>query len=197
VYAAVLIAAITIALSFFVYSQIHYSVTQESVYSFRTYSVFGNPSLLYIEINSSSPSPLSELRVDQASSLSGILALEGSSYGTISSLCGPGTTTFFSVSTTSGLLKVSADGPAWIDGSEETASPVDAGIHEVIIADASSCTVTLPDGGVVSFNSSAVTSVAEVASSSSSVSRLILIPYETNGHSLTAVFSGAIETVAF
>ena len=113
-YSAVLIVAVTLALSSFVFSEVRFPVSDRPVYSFNSYAVLGSPSMLHVQVNSSSPSALSELRVDDASSLSGILALEGSLYSSVKTLCATGATTFFSVNTTRGSLTVKDNGVTWI-----------------------------------------------------------------------------------
>jgi hypothetical protein len=191
----VVIVAVTIALSSLVYSQMHFPVTAHPVFSFETYSVAGSPSILHVQVNSSSQAELAELRVDEASSSSGILALIGSSYGTLRSLCASNATTFFSVTTTQGTIQVSGDGSSWIDGAEEGTAQVPAGQHELIISDASTCEVTLPGGEAVGYLSPPVSSVPEITSSPETMA--ILVPYETSSHTITAVFDGAIETIGF
>jgi hypothetical protein len=71
-YSAVLIVAITLALSSFVYSEVRVPVRDRPIYSLRSFTVLGSPSMLHVQVNSSSPSVLTELRVDGASSSSGI-----------------------------------------------------------------------------------------------------------------------------
>ena len=195
VYSAVLIVAVTLAISSVVYSQLHFPVDSRPVYSFEAYSVVGAPSILHVQVNSSSQSALDELRVDGASSSSGILALMGSSYGTLGSLCGRNATTFFSVNTTQGTILVSSDGASWIDGVEERSAQVTPGVHELIISDALTCDVVLPGGETAGYPSPSVSSVPEI--SSAPLSFVLLVPYETSSHTVTAVFNGAIETFGF
>jgi hypothetical protein len=191
----VLIVAITLALSSFVYSEVRAPVRDQPVYAFRSFPVLGSLSILHAQVNSSTPSVLSELRVDDASSSSGILALEGSRYSSLQSLCAPYAATFFSVNTTRGSLTVDDNGATWIDGIEEASSQVEPGIHELVISGASVCTVTLPDGQSAVYPSGSVSTVPEVTTSPESL--LLLIPFQAGGHTITAVFEGAIETYGF
>jgi len=195
VYSAVAIVAITVALSSAVYSQAHFSVGTRPVFSFETYSVVGSPSILHLQVNSSSPSELSEVRLDEASSYSGVLALGPSGYSTLESLCAGGVATFFSVNTTAGALSVSSNGEAWIDGVQGTSAQVGPGLHELVISDASVCTVILPDGRSVQYPSASVSTVPRIGDSQFTTT--LLVPFNNSGHSITAVFGSAIEVVDF
>ena len=194
-YSAVAIVAITVALASAVYSQVHFGVVAGPVFSFESYSVMGVPSILHLEINSSSPSAISELRVDGASSLSGILELVPTGYSDVGSLCSPDAATFFSVNTTAGVLQVSSDGESWIDGVGGSVAQVGPGVHEIIISDASTCTITLPNGGQATYPSPSVLTIPRIGESE--LSTVLLIPYYTSGHEATAVFTGGIEDVDF
>lgn len=103
-----------------------------------------------VVLNASSATTVSSLSVDSASSGSGVLALAGSRYLASSSLCGANVTTFFSVlASQAGTLSVSSDGESWVSGTWAVAAPVSAGWQEVIIQDASTCTVELPGGATL------------------------------------------------
>ncbi len=194
-YAGLTIVAITFALSFLVYSEVHVSVRSQPVYSFESYSVYGTTSFLHLSINASGPTALSQFRVDGASSSSGILELTSSGYQIAETLCSSGATSFFSVDSPSGILTVGSSGPVWIDGTESASAHVAAGWHEIVVSDSSSCQVTLPGGEQVSYPSQAVSSMPVVQEGPGSFDSMI--PFVTSGHLITAVFDGAIETYAF
>lgn len=195
VYAGVLIVSVTLALSAYVYSQAHYSVTSQPVYVDRSFDVYGSPSILHLQVNSSAPTTVGEERVDAASSSQGILRLTSSGYAAGNSLCASGESTFFSVNSTSGPLKVSTDGSSWIDGVESRLLVVGAGWHEVIIDDGKSCSLTLPDGSQPVYPSPSISGVARFSSLRQSF--LFLVPYLHSGHVVTLVFSGSVEQYAF
>jgi hypothetical protein len=191
----VVIVAITVALASLAYSQVHFSVGQRPVYSYSSYSVFGEPSILHLQLNSSAPSQLKELRLDGASSLTGVLVVTSSGYSSLQSLCSATATSFFSVNTTAGVLRVLTDGQAWIDGSEASSAQVGAGTHEVIIAGGSQCTLTLPGGATAAYPSPSISTIPRVGESE--LSATVLVPFETSGHRITAVYDGGIEVVDF
>jgi len=195
VYSAVVIVAITVALASLVYSGVRFSPEARPVYSFESYSVLGDPSVLHLQINSSMPSEISELRLDDASSLSGILALTPSGYVSVGELCGSGVTTFFSVNTTAGSILISGGGQAWIDGVAESGAQVSAGIHELMIADASACTIALPGGLVAAYPSPWVSTIPRIGQSE--LDAVVLVPYSGTGHSVTAVFGSGVEVFDF
>lgn len=196
VYAVALIVAMTVALAAFAYSQAHYPVSRQPVYSLSSYSIFGSPSVLHLQVNSSAQVSLSEVRIDSASSETGVLALVGEDYASVDSLCGPGETTFFSVnSTVAGSIRITGNGSTWIDGEAGPEVTVGPGLHEVMISDSAGCAVVLPGGVTVSFPSAQVSNVPEFFTSASSV--LLLIPYFASPHLITLVLSGGIETLDF
>lgn len=194
-YSAVIVAAVTLALSCAVYSLADFQVSPSPVYSVSSFSVYGSPSLLHLQVNSTARTAPAELRIDNGSSLSGILELTASGYSETSSICGPGSTTFFSVRTGSGTLSVSGAGTAWIDGRRASSALVEPGFHELIISNGAGCSVSLPGGGLVSGPSAAVSSIP--VESMNQLSYLFFIPYYTGGHVVTVIFDGGTEVVGF
>ena len=196
VYAVAMIVAMTVALAAFAYSQAHYPVSRETVYSLSSYSILGSPSILHLQVNSSVRVSLSEVRLDSASSESGVLALVGGGYTTVESLCGPRETTFFSVEVAAGgAIQVEGNGSSWIDGEAGPEVKVEPGVHEIMISNSPGCRVELPGGAIASFPSAQVSSAPEYSTSSSSA--VLLIPYVASPHSVTLVLSGGIETFDF
>lgn len=194
-YAGLLIVAVTLAVSYFVYSEVRFPVQRQPVFSEDSYAIYGAPSFLRLQVNSSAPSQVEELAVDGAYSADGVLALGGGGYGTGGSLCGDGVTTFFSVNSTAGVLSVNSTGPSWIDGASAASAQVAAGWNEVSISNSTGCTVTLPDGQIVSYPSPQVSAVPLVGDGGSSF--LFYVPYDTGGHTVAVTIGGEVETYAF
>lgn len=195
VVSAALIAAITLALAGAAYSLADFHPSPVPVYTESSYSIYGAPSFLHVEVDSTSPSSPVELRLDGASSLSGILALTANGYAVTGGLCSSGETTFFSVLSGVGEVTVSGSGTTWIDGVEAPSSLVEAGWHEVVIADGSDCTIGLPGGALVRGPSPAVSSIP--AESSSPRTFVFFVPYNSGGHAATIVFDGGTVALGF
>jgi len=189
------VAAVTLATSYMVYSLVTFHVSPAPVYSESSFSIYGSPSFLHLRVNATSGTSPVEFRIDGASSLSGILRLTTSGYSNFGGLCAPGSTTFFAVLTAGGTLTVSGSGKSWIDGVAISAAQVQPGWHELIILNGSGCSVTLPGGGQATVTSSMVSSIP--VESSSNRSFLFLIPYYTPGHVATIIFDGGTEVVDF
>lgn len=195
VYSALIIVAVTVALSYTVYSQAKFPVEAQPVYASTQYEVYGTPSVLNLEVTSSAPSSVAEFRIDEASSLSGILELSGAGYSTTKSLCGSGVTTFFSVYTKSGVLEVADNGAAWIDGTRTASLSVTQGWHEVMISNSSICQVTLPGGDTPLYPSNLISAVPLKQTGQQSF--LFLVPFTTSGHEIVIAFAGRVETYGF
>ncbi|MDV3276957.1 MAG: hypothetical protein LYZ69_00645 [Nitrososphaerales archaeon] len=195
VYSALIIVAVTLALSYTVYSQARFPVQAQPVYSSSEYEVYGAPSVLTLEVTSSAPSSVAEFRLDAASSLNGILDLSGSGYSTTDLLCGPGFTTFFSVYSGAGVLEVAANGATWIDGDSTASLSVTQGWHEVTISNSSTCQVTLPGGVTPTYPSSLLSAVPMEQTASQSF--VFLVPFRTSGHEISIAFTGRVETYGF
>lgn len=196
VYSNLLIIAVILSLSYFIYSQgPRPDPSGHLVYHNTVHEFFGSPSLALLRINSSGPDKVVELDVDQASSREGILSLQGSSYIAIQSLCTAHGTTFFSVYTPlPGDLIVNASGQSWIDDHLAKSIPVEAGWHELIISHASTCTIVLPGGQALSSVTSNVSSIPVIGRFTSSAFRLYL-PFEGARHQINIIFSGGIDVI--
>jgi hypothetical protein len=136
-----------------------------------------------------------ELDIDEASSSVGILALVGSSYTQVSSLCAEGATTFFSVySAASGELVVKADGGSWVDGYSGTSLRVSAGWHEIILGGARNCEITLPGGRTLSSLGSEVNSIPVIGRPESR-SFTVYLPFAGSRHQLQVLFTGGVDSL--
>jgi hypothetical protein len=194
-YSAAVVVAITLAVSYAVYSLAVFPVSPVPVYSTSSFSVYGSPSFLHLQVNSTSRTWPAEIRLDGSSSLVGLLALTASGYSNADSLCAPGKTTFFSVHTASGVLSISGSGASWIDGVNASSALVREGWHEVVISNGYGFSVTLPGGLRESGPSSTLSTLP--MESVVSQSFLFLIPYEAAGHVATIVFDGGTQVIGF
>jgi len=194
-YSALVLVAATLALSYLVFSQVKFPATAQPVYVASMTQRFGSPSVLRLLVNSSSSSSAAEFRVDDSSSVSGVLALVSGGYTASSSLCGAGITTFFSVYTGAGLLSVSVDGTASIDGIPGASETVAQGWHELMISNSSRCEVTLPGGASLGYPSSLVSTIPFTQPTPQSFA--FLVPFTTSGHTITIALTGGVETYGF
>ena len=190
-----MLVAVTLALSYLVFSQARFPITAQPVFVVTATQRSGTPSVLRLLVNSSAASSVTEFRLDGSSSLSGVLALEGGAYTTSGSLCGTGMTTFFSVYTGDGVLSVSAGGTTSVDGTQETSSAVSQGWHELTISNSSRCEVTLPGGATLTYPSRLVSAIPFTQPTSQSF--VFLIPYDAPDHEVTIAFRGGVVTYAF
>jgi hypothetical protein len=156
--AALVLVVITMSLSYVVYEGVRSfdpdKQGQGGTFANQVLLLQGSPDdVLRVTVNSSEPETPVALEVDGASSQNGVLYVDGAGHYGIapSSLCLSGATTFFSVyAQTAGLLQVRSDGQAWVDGRWGASLPVTIGWNEVMISDASSCSVVTPNGTTVS-----------------------------------------------
>lgn len=192
---AALIVAVTLALSGAAYALADFHVSPVPVFTQNSFSIFGTPSFLHIQVNSSSPASLAEFQLDDASSASGFLALTAAGYSVTGSLCAQGAITFFSVSSGSGTISVSGSGVSWIDGVETSSETVESGWHEVVISNGSNCSISLPNGVLVDGPSPGVSTLPVLTSSDRSFT--FLVPYYSSGHVATIVFDGGTQVVGF
>lgn len=197
-YSSVILLCIVIGISYVVFAQFPTpKSTSRLLVVTKQLVIFGNPSLLLIQINGSASLALREFRLDSASSLDGTLALGPTGFGTVQGLCTRGMTTFFSVlAPNPGSLLVETDGLAWVDGSVASSAAVGAGWHEIIIADASTCSVHLPGGTLALTSSGSASSIPTIARTNSTTIETY-IPFATNGHSLTLVTDSGVVTIGF
>lgn len=194
-YSALVVVAVTLALAYAAYAQARFPVSPQPVYTVASNVIYGSPSMLLLRVNSSAPSSVVGLSLDGASSFSGVLELRGSGYGTTHSLCNLGVTTFFSVYSGAGVLSIEDNGLTWIDGNSSDALPVVQGWHEVIISNASTCTVTLPGGQVSEYPSDLLSTVPLQQPGPQSF--VFLIPCSNFGHTVTLTFNEGVETYGF
>jgi hypothetical protein len=187
--------AVTIALSALVSSHLQYAPRPEPVFAASSMEIPGTTSLYILGINSSSPSQPVQVTVDSSSSTGGVLALTQSGFVSIGSLCASGDTTFFSARTSQGLLSVSSDGQVLIDGVSGPSLAVKAGWHEVIVGDASSCSLSAPGGLVLVYGSPYISTVPRVQSGNNSFS--FIVPYYSGGHSVAINFGSGVESASF
>jgi len=156
--AALVLIVITMSLSFIVYQGVRSFAPekqdQDVTFVNRVVSLPNQDGeLLLVSVNASEPVTPAAIEVQGQSSESGVLYLgQNGSYGSLgASLCLSGATTFFSVhSNATGLLQVQSNGQAWIDGHLVSSLEVPSGWNEIMITDASSCSVVTPDGKVIS-----------------------------------------------
>jgi hypothetical protein len=149
----------------------------------------GDPVVERLSMNSSTPVTVSSLEVGSLSSQTGVLAYGGGGgYSVSPALCRPGQTTFFSVLATGpGSIDVTTDGRAWIAGSwADSATVSSSGLQEVMIADGTTCSVSLPGGqsiagGAWSPVSSLVSSIPLQGSSATGQEFLMFIPTAGGG----------------
>ncbi len=187
-----------VALSYFVFTQaVVPRHAASSLAVTKQYTIYGNPALLYLQLNSSDPIIIDEMRVDAASSLSGVLYLGQNGYGVTNRLCAPASTTFFSVFTPiAGNLAVITNGQPWVDGNGVASETVSPGWHEVIIRNGTRCSITLPSGGSVNTLSGSV-STFPLIRSVNSTSFESYTPLASNGHSIIFVSEAGVETIGF
>ncbi len=194
-YSALVLVVITVAASYLVYSFARFPDTAHPVYTVSSYAIYGSPSFLHLEIRSSSPSSPLELRLDATSSSSGVLELTASGYSSTDQLCAPGATTFFAVQAGPGTLSIAGAGTSWIDGVSGPSAVVTPGWHELVVANGSDCTVTLPDGRRASYPSASLSTIPMLSLLPQSF--VFLIPYRVTGHVVTVVFEGGVEVTGF
>ncbi len=196
VYSSLLIIAMVVSLSYLVYSQGPRPTTEgRPVFLNRIQHLFGYPSLVLVAINSSVHETVVEVDIDETSSSAGILALKGSSYTAVQSLCAEGATTLFSVyAASSGRIVVDADGESWIDGYVTNSLRVDAGWHEVILSSAARCEIRLPGGEVLTSLGSRGVNTIPVIGSLASRSFAMYLPFAGARHQLQVVFRDGIDS---
>ena len=195
VLSATVIVAITLALSGSVYALTNFRLSPAPVFAESSFSEYGTPSFLHIQVNSSSPTSVAEVRLDGASSTSGFLVLTAAGYSATGSLCAQGETTFFSVSSGPGQISVSGSTSTWIDGVETSTETVQSGWHEIVIGGGTGCAVSLPSGEVVDGPSPGLSTLPVLTSSTRSF--IFLIPYYASGHVATIVFDGGTQVLGF
>jgi len=204
--AALVLVVITMSLSYVVYEGVRsFSPDKqglEGTFANQLLLLQGSPDdVLQVKVNSSRLETPVALEVDGASSRNGVLYLDGAGrYGaTPSSLCLPAATTFFSVySQAAGRLLVQSDGQAWIDGHWASSLYVTSGWNEVMISDASSCSIVTTSGATVSGPGAAVSGLP-ITGSVPSASFILYVPSggPSNPSQLLLVFDdGGYDQIA-
>jgi flagellin-like protein len=194
--ATLILVAIALSLSYAVYEGVSRLAPPKTVvYSNQVLTIGGSPAIEKIQVNASSSSVLQAVEADSVGSPSGILYFDGTDYGTTHQLCLAGATTFFSVlASTPGRIEVASSGQVWIDGVSTDSLPVTPGWQEVMISDASSCSVT-SDGQSLTYPGEQVSTIPIIGSASSTNFTLYL-PTDGTGHSLVLVFDGGHDRIA-
>jgi hypothetical protein len=138
---------------------------------------------------------LKSMQIDGYSSMNGLFAFNGSHYSVTSTLCRQDLITFFSVYAPSGgELRVQTDGKSWISGYWASSISVTEGWHEIIIANGSSCSITLPDGEQIASLNGA--SPLPVNGQLNSTYFEFFIPSRGSGHELLLIFQGGLDRIA-
>ena len=200
--ATVVLVMVSLSLASVVYSGLkrETQVSPQPVFVNAKTAIGGTPEIERVEVNASSPTSLSSLSLDGASSVTGVLAFDGSRYSTSGSLCAAGVTTFFSVlAAQQGTLQVSTNGNSWVSGTWATSVSVSAGWQEVMLQDASTCAITLPGGQVVPSQwtpSSKSVSSIPVDGSLAGLDYVFYIPDGGGSHSLLITSSGGFDDVS-
>jgi len=195
-YSSLIIVAIVLSISYLIYSEVPPpNPSAHPLFRNTVYEVYGPTRLIFLGINSSLPASILDFDIDQSSSAGGILALEGSFYTNVQSLCVPGGTTFFSIySPTSGTLSLTTNGRVWIDGQQTTSAGVKEGWHELVIAQALNCLVVLPGGKVIGSVGTGVSSIPLVGVSGSA-QFFGYLPYASGRHRVEILFKDGIDSL--
>lgn len=195
--ATLILVAIALSLSYAVYEGVSRLTPPKTiVYSNQVLTIAGSPEIEEVQVNASSRSALQALEADSAGSPSGILYFNGTEYGTTRQLCLAGGTTFFSVlAAAPGQIDVTASGSVWIDGVSTDSLSVTSGWQEVMISDASTCSVAAPGGSSLAYPSGQVSSIPLIGSMSST-SFTLFVPTDGHSHSLILVFDGGYDAIA-
>jgi len=200
--ATIVLVVISLSLASVVYEGLRReaSLDPEPVFANEETPLGGSPVIERVEVNSSSPTTISSMSLDSASSSAGILEFRGSGYSTTSSLCAAGATTFFSVmASQAGLLQVATDGQAWIAGEWGNSVSVSQGWQEVMIQGGASCSVTLPGGQEVPAawsESSTLLSSVPVEGPLAGTAFTFFLPTGGGSHGLLITSSGGFDDVA-
>jgi hypothetical protein len=199
--ATVVLVVVSLSLASIVYGGLRReaSMGTSPVFVDEETPVGGTPEIVRIEVKSSTTTTISSLSLDEASSTSGTITFDGSSYSTSSSLCSAGMTVFFSVDAeVAGALDVATDGRAWISGTWGTAESVSPGWHELMIQDGTTCSITLPGGHVVSGSnsSSPLVSPVPLEGAHTGTSFTLYIPSGGAAHRLLITSTGGFDNVA-
>lgn len=194
--ATLVLVGIVLSLSLVVYQAVSkLTPPEQEVFTNQVTRVGGTLGIVRIVVNASVPGTPLAFEAGDSSSQSGILYYNGTGYGTTSGLCLGGATTFFSVETAPGAIEASGNGRVWIDGRWTNMTQVDAGWHEIMFADASRCTLTLPDDTKVSYPNPAVSGIPVMGELPSSNIELF-VPSGSSDGPFLMVFDGGYDSIA-
>jgi hypothetical protein len=200
--ATIVLVVISLSLASVVYSSLRResSLDPEPLFVNTETLIGGSPAIERLEVNSSSATTVTSLSLDEASSSSGVLAFDGSTYSTTKSLCAAGVTTFFSVlAPQSGTLDVTTNGISWVSGTWGGAVSVSPGWQEVMIQGGTSCALTLPGGQAVpgQWNPlSPFVSSVPLEGPITGTSFTVFVPNGGGSHSLLITSSGGLDAVS-
>jgi len=194
--AAVVLVAISLAMTSILYSAVkRQTLSPEAVFANSTVDLGGNPMLVRLAVNGSQSVTLTSFAADEADSVDGILYIDSVGYHYSPSLCTPSGTTFFSVlATQPGLLSVTSNGRSWISGAWTGSQLETPGWHEVMIAGASSCSITLPGGQVVTTQGPLTRSVP-VEGAINGTSFVLCLPTDSSKHIFLLTTSGGFDSI--
>jgi hypothetical protein len=194
--ATLILVSITLSLAYVVYEGVsRFAPPEQDVFTNQVSQVGGSPALVLVVVNASSPGTPLAFEAGAASSQVGVLYFDGTRYGTSHQLCLANATTFFSVYTGDGVLRAAGNGRAWIDGYWTDALEVRSGWQEVMFADASSCTVTGPDGTAVAYPDADISALPIMGALPSS-SFVLYVPTGGLSGSFLMVFDGSYDRIA-
>jgi len=194
--ATLILVSIALSLSYLVYEGVNtIAPPQQEVFSNQTVDVGGPQNLVRIDINSSLPATPLALLAGDSSSESGILFFNGQRYDSSQNLCLQNATTFFSVRTSAGTVRVASNGTTWIDGVRSNSLDVGAGWHEVVISDSSTCSVNLPGGTQAVYGGPEVRSLPLIGNTPSTTFETY-IPIGVSPIPLLLAFDGSFDRIA-
>jgi hypothetical protein len=199
--ATVVLVVLSLSLGSIVYNGLkkETGLTAEPVFVNEKTLIGGNPPIARVFVNASSPTSVTSLSVDEASSKDGILTFDGSSFSTSGALCAAGETTFFSVlAPQAGTLTVTTDGRAWVAGTFGSAVTVTPGWQELMIQAGTSCSIVLPGGQSVPgrWNSSSpIVSSIPIEGVLSGTAFVLYVPDGGGPHRLLVTTTGGFDAV--
>lgn len=199
--ATVVLVVISLSLGSLVYSAMRRGpgITTQPVFVDSVTELGGTPEMVLVRMNSSTLTTVSSLSVDSASSVGGILKLNGSGYSESTSLCANGATTFFSVfASRGGIVGVATDGRSWVSGEWTRSASVSAGWQELVFENATTCTVTLPGGATLPSrwtNNSTLISSIPALGGLSGLSFEFFLPVDGGPHKVLVTTTGGLENI--
>jgi hypothetical protein len=189
-YATLIVLSITLSLSYLVYSELRAPRTGDQVaFLNRTSVIAGSPDLLLLQVDSSKPSVLVSVQIDNISASSGVLALDANGYTNSGAPCERGLVTFFSVhSPVSSRVSILSDGGTWVGGYWRNSGAIGAGWTEVMIKNGSACSLSVPGGTISSLPLNAGEATTHFS---------LFLPVAGGTHHALLIFTGGFDRVAF